>query len=161
MFLPPPTVFHRLAYKLLERISYEVSSVRTLSAKEKLSHLWKKANAILPPVQAFTERLIETPLSKFHLKVRRSRAFKLQRLYEMHDKAYNEYDPRPYEGRVVIFRSSKQTHGIHPDPALGWRDLFRGELELREIPGHYINLFIEPSVRLLADEMKKCLQSLN
>jgi amino acid adenylation domain-containing protein len=160
-FLPRTTIFHRLGYKLFERIDYEVSTVRTLSGRERLPHLWRKANAIIPPAQAFAERLIEVPLSKLHLKVPHSRAYKLQCFYDMHDKAYKTYDPLPYQGRVVVLRSSKQPHGIHPDPALGWGDLLKGELELREIPGHYINLLIEPSVRLLAEELKNCLQNLN
>jgi amino acid adenylation domain-containing protein len=154
------TVFHRILYKLLERIDYEVSVVKALSPKERLPHLRKKANALIPPVQAFTEKLVEIPLNKLQIRIPHSQVYRLQGLYDMHDKAFHEYDPRPYDGRVVLFRSRTQTHALNNDPFLGWKGLFNGELKLCEIPGHYINILIEPSVRLLADELKNCLQIL-
>jgi hypothetical protein len=43
---------------------------------------------------------------------------------------------------------------------LGWEKFFNGEMELREIPGHYISILVEPSIRLLADELKDCLNSI-
>jgi amino acid adenylation domain-containing protein len=156
-FLPRTTIFHRMIYKLLERVDYEMSVIRTLNSRKRLPHLLGKAKAIIPPVQAFAERLIEAPLRKLQLRVPHSMVYKLQSLYDMHNKACKAYNPRPYQGRVVVFRSSKQTHGIRPDPALGWGDVLKGELELWEIPGHYINLWIEPGVRELAANLKVCL----
>jgi non-ribosomal peptide synthetase component F/thioesterase domain-containing protein/acyl carrier protein len=156
-FLPRTTIIHRLIYKLLERIDYELIVIRGLKPNERASHLWRKAKTPIPPVQAFAERLLEAPLSKLRLRILHSQAYKLHRLYDMHNKAFKEYKPRPYQGRVAILRASKQPLGIHPDPTLGWGDLLSGEVVLREIPGHYESLLVEPSVRLLADEFKDCL----
>jgi thioesterase domain-containing protein len=152
--LPRTTIFHRLIYNLIERIGYEVRTTRAL----KMSHLWRNTDRVMDAAQAFAERLVDMPLSKLHLKVPHSQAYKLHRLYDMHEKAYKAHTPRPYQGRVVLFRASKQRHRIQPDPTLGWGDLLKGELELREIPGYYLNLMVEPSVRLLAGELKNCLR---
>jgi thioesterase domain-containing protein/acyl carrier protein len=156
-FLPRTTIIHRLIYKLLERVDYELILMRGLKPNERASHLWRKAKTPIPPVQAFVERLLESPLRKLRLRILHSQAYKLHRLYDMHNKADKAYKPRPYQGRVAILRASKQPLGIQADSTLGWGDLLSGEVDLREIPGHYLSLLIEPGVRLLADEFKDCL----
>ena len=56
---------------------------------------------------------------------------------------------------VSTERFSWTLNGV--DLALGWKGLLNGELEIREILGHHISLFVEPSIRFLADELKDCL----
>jgi non-ribosomal peptide synthetase component F/thioesterase domain-containing protein/methionyl-tRNA formyltransferase/acyl carrier protein len=153
-YSPRTTTIHRMIYKLIEQIDYELIVMRGLKPKERASHLWRKVKTPFPPALAFVERHLEVPLSKIRLSILHSQAYKLHRLYDMHNKANEAYKPRPYPGRVAILRASKQPLGVHPDSSLGWGDLLRGKVDLREIPGHYLSLLVEPSVRLLADELK-------
>ncbi len=134
-FLAGTTIIHRLLYRLRERFDYESMVLRGLEPEKRASHLLRKIKTPLPPVLAFVERQLEKPLSRIRLRIVHSQAYKLHRLYEMHNKALKTYKPRPYPGRTAIFRASQQPIGIHSDPTLGWGGLLRSEVDLREIPG--------------------------
>jgi hypothetical protein len=57
---------------------------------------------------------------------------------------------------MIIFRSSE----IYPDPYLGWGDYVTGKIETLDIPGDHPDrraIMNEPSVKLLAQELKKYL----
>jgi thioesterase domain-containing protein/acyl carrier protein len=159
--LPRTTIFHRLIYGLFERMDYELMVLRALKRRDKLPHLWRKAKTLLTTIQVSAERLIEVPCRKLKVKIPHSESYRLHRLYKMNDKAFKAYNPQRYQGRVTVFKATKQKHRIHPDSLLGWGGILNGELELREIPGHYIGLLVEPSIRFLAEELKDCLECLN
>jgi thioesterase domain-containing protein len=95
--------------------------------------------------------------AKFHLRVPHSQAYTLDVLEKAHKMAYANYEPRPYQGPVVLFRVSKQPLGIHPDPTLGWGELMKGGLELYEVPGYRFGILQEPRVRILAEQLRACL----
>ena len=160
-YLSRTTIFHRMIYKLIEKLDYELGVILALNTGAKIPYLRRKIKALIPPIQVMAERLIKVPMGKLHLSMPHTQAYKLRRLFAMHDKAFKEYNPNPYQGRVVLFLASKQPLGIHPDPTLGWGKLFNTELELREIPGNYICILVEPSIRLLADELKDCLNRID
>jgi aspartate racemase len=106
------------------------------------------------------ERIFVPLFDRFNLGITYSLAARLNALQKANDEAYKKYKPRPYKGRTIIFRARKQPMGIHHDPTLGWGDLIDGDLELREIPGHYLNILIDPSVRILAKYLKDCLSKI-
>jgi thioesterase domain-containing protein/acyl carrier protein len=68
------------------------------------------------------------------------------------------YVPKPYPGRITLFRASKQPSGIHPDPELGWGRVARGGVEVYEVPGHHGAIIYEPRVGLLAERLARCLE---
>jgi amino acid adenylation domain-containing protein len=72
-----------------------------------------------------------------------------------HTKVAEQYVPRPYNGDVLLFRSSKQLHGLVADEYLGWKQTLRGKLDVCEIPGHQQNVLAEPRVALLAKELSR------
>ena len=156
-FLPSATLLRRLLYSVIDRIDYEMSNLRTLEPKGKLSYISEKIKTLMTVTQVKIEKMIESFLVKLRLSIPHSRSYKLTALYEAHDKAFVSYEPRSYQGRVAIFRASKQPLGIYPDPALGWGELIEAELELHEIPGHHINIIKEPSVQILAEKLRTCL----
>ena len=47
--------------------------------------------------------------------------------------------------------------GVYSDPALGWSELMKGGLELYEIPGYRLRVLQEPRVRILAEQLRACL----
>jgi aspartate racemase len=73
--------------------------------------------------------------------------------------AYRTYRPRPYPGRVVLFRCSERPHGPYWDPASGWRELVGHGLEVHEIPGNHRTVFLEPNVEILARTLRTCLEA--
>jgi len=61
----------------------------------------------------------------------------------------SDYDPEPYDGPVVLFRSERHQTGRFRDPEMGWGKLVRGGLEVHEIPGGHQDMFHEPFVETL------------
>jgi amino acid adenylation domain-containing protein len=77
----------------------------------------------------------------------------LEALAMKHTKVAGKYVPRPYNGDVVLFRSSRQLQGLVADEYLGWRTIIRGNMDVCEIRGHQQNLLSNPNVILLAKEL--------
>jgi amino acid adenylation domain-containing protein len=70
------------------------------------------------------------------------------------------YKPKPYPGRMTIFRSP----GIYRDPHLGWSDFVTGEIKTIDIPGLHKDrrqIMNEPFVQITAKELKMHINELN
>ena len=64
--------------------------------------------------------------------------------------AYQEYEPRPYAGRVVFFRAEGRRVTAHQDRRLAWRQLITGDLDVQTVPGDDSGLMLaEPHVQVL------------
>ena len=70
--------------------------------------------------------------------------------------ARGRYVPRPYPGRIVLFRA--RDLGLGPgyriDSLLGWRELARGGLDVHEVPGDHLGILREPHVQVLAEKLR-------
>ncbi|MCO6509297.1 MAG: hypothetical protein J5I65_00730 [Aridibacter famidurans] len=71
--------------------------------------------------------------------------------------ASSAYRARPYSGKVVLFRASKQRRGIVRDDTLGWSKFVTGELDIHEIRGTHGSIVVEPRVRHVAGILKEYL----
>ena len=70
--------------------------------------------------------------------------------------ASKNYQPRPYDGRVLLFRRAHRPVGQYRDPEYGWGGL-ASRLEIHEVPGNHIDMFLEPNVGTMADKLRACL----
>ena len=78
------------------------------------------------------------------------------RASENNSRARNTYVPRPYAGRVTLFRAL-QGHVLRcPDPTLGWKEIALGGLEIVEVPGEHDVMIEKPHVGELARKMREC-----
>jgi thioesterase domain-containing protein len=69
--------------------------------------------------------------------------------------AYQEYEPRPYAGRVVFYRAEGRRVHAHQDRRLAWAQLITGDLDVHTVPGDDSGLMLtEPHVQVLARELK-------
>jgi thioesterase domain-containing protein len=68
------------------------------------------------------------------------------------------YMPRPYRGRVSVFRT--QQAGLTPidDDTLGWGPLVLGGVEVFEVPGDHNDITSEPNVRILSQKLGSALR---
>ncbi|MGI8581609.1 MAG: non-ribosomal peptide synthetase [Chitinophagaceae bacterium] len=67
------------------------------------------------------------------------------------------YKPKPYPGKMIIFRSP----GIYSDPHLGWDGLVTGGIETFDIPGKHRNrreIMNEPFIQDTAERLKLILE---
>ena len=71
--------------------------------------------------------------------------------------AARTYEPKPYDGPIVLFRASeKGLSSVNQESA--WKDL-APQIEIYEVSGHHGNIVDEPQVRLLADEINSRLET--
>jgi hypothetical protein len=77
--------------------------------------------------------------------------------WSAHVRALARYRTRPYGGRVTLFRTRGHPLFCSFDPAYGWRELARGGVIVRRVPGAHESILEEPHVRALALEMKASL----
>ncbi len=82
---------------------------------------------------------------------------KLEHVYHANMKAWQEYRPRFYPGKVVLFNAVEQDPAIIRDPKYGWPGLAT-KIETHFIPGNHDTILMEPHVRVLASKIKECLQ---
>jgi thioesterase domain-containing protein len=73
-----------------------------------------------------------------------------RRLVEELYQALREYRPRPYPGRVTLFRArTRPLFRLH-GPDLGWKGLARGGLEVVAVPGNHETILKGPNARVIA-----------
>ncbi len=76
--------------------------------------------------------------------------------YDINYVAVQNYKPRPYDGRLVLFRASEQDRKDAPYD-LGWSPLFTHPVEIHELPGDHERIFLEPNIDSLAESLTVCL----
>ncbi|WP_016952591.1 AMP-binding protein [Anabaena sp. PCC 7108] len=76
--------------------------------------------------------------------------------------ALQKYSFPAYSGRVSLFRTDDQNRsddiGVKYDSQFGWGDIVKGGLDIYHIPGSHLSLLDEPYVRVLAEQLKECLE---
>lgn len=68
------------------------------------------------------------------------------------------YDPRPYDGDVVLYRSKQQPPGAAVEETLGWDAVVRGKITVIELPGMHATMIAEPRVRYLVEAFRPVLE---
>jgi thioesterase domain-containing protein/acyl carrier protein len=155
--LPEITFLQRVINKVSDRIRFESLVLKSLSSKRKLSYISGKMKTRLTNYQVKLEKIIGSFLSRFNLSIKHSFVYKLTYLYNAHVEAIVSYKPQPYTGKVSVFKANRQPLGIYSEPTLGWGNFFKGEVEIFEFPGHHLNTFIDPSLRVLANQLNSCI----
>jgi amino acid adenylation domain-containing protein len=80
-----------------------------------------------------------------------------QELVRKHYQGLEAYHPKPYPGRVTLFRSPRQPLICSFDPHMAWDRLAKDGIDVYAIAGSHRNLLEEPYVPVLADALKEAL----
>jgi len=138
--LPDAPVLHRLLDRWLRRrlLERQRSTPRTM-IREALKAWARDSECCL-------RELLRVPLTRKQRRRRRKRAA---------IRARSRYRARPYDGPIVLIRSSQPTvEGLFDyDPLRGWKPFAAGAVDLRAVPGRHIDLLREPHVRAVAAEL--------
>ena len=78
---------------------------------------------------------------------------------EEHARALAAYQPRPYEGPIVLLRARTASLSGWRAPDLGWRAVARGGLTIKTVRGAHDNILTQPRVRSLAAQLAAFLNS--
>ena len=78
----------------------------------------------------------------------------LGEIWQANERAYLNYIPQPYPGKVTDFRPLKQYRGLH-NPDLKWDRLAEGGQEVVVLPVNAPSMLFEPFVKHLAAALRK------
>jgi acyl-CoA synthetase (AMP-forming)/AMP-acid ligase II/thioesterase domain-containing protein/acyl carrier protein len=146
--------FQKLIGDLIRQIDIHWGNLLLFEPKERLSYLSDKVKAVstkwFPQLPGALSRAF------------RSFVFKAKR----EPKEVNplsvtpkRYIPQAYPGQITLFKA-KHTAIASSDPTNGWEGLAGGGLEVYLIHGAHSKILSEPSVRVLAEQLKTCLEGL-
>jgi thioesterase domain-containing protein len=62
----------------------------------------------------------------------------------------DRYEPTPFGGRILLFRSEEEPQGLFIDWQMGWGPFARGGVDTIVLPGDHYTVFQEPGVSGMA-----------
>ncbi len=78
---------------------------------------------------------------------------------EVNEEAERSYRPQVYPSKVILFRAANpvdaQTSCVAPDG--GWGKLAAGGVQIYEVPGDHLGILKEPHIKVIAENLKSCL----
>jgi len=77
--------------------------------------------------------------------------------WQIHLNALVAHVERPYAGHVTLLRTRGQPILCSFAEDFCWRKLARGGVTVKHIPGSHENIFVEPNVKFLAEQIEECL----
>lgn len=135
------------AGKSLKQILDNEGALKKINYKIKTSTLYTKGKSIFKKIVATDQPV--SPENQAALKI------------EAHlEKIFNKYERKPYDGELILIRSSEFVGLERKDFHLEeWRGLVEEEnLKVMTVEGHHETLFVEPEVQNLAEVLKQCLK---
>lgn len=92
----------------------------------------------------------------------------IRRIVQVQKASYQaliNYVPQVYPGKITLLRANnvlaEDSFGVFAQsfrqPALGWGELTTQPIEVYEVPGDHVTMLAEPHVRVLAEQLKRCI----
>ena len=161
--LPNTTALRSKTYQLIRRAQHHKDSLKAFSKKEKAGYVLEKLKKVKLKYRRKIRNTYKKAVRKFYgvTKGMNSIPKSYIQIEDLIWKAGQKYSPEVYRGSMTLFRASIQPLGIQPDATLGWECLVDGELEIYEVPGHHGSIVAEPYVRILAEKLIDCLESVH
>jgi thioesterase domain-containing protein/acyl carrier protein len=70
------------------------------------------------------------------------------------DRLLKTYDPKPFDCKMTVFRSSGEPAGRFLDKTLGWQGYATGGVNLVTVPGDHYSVFKHPGITVMAQHIK-------
>jgi thioesterase domain-containing protein len=124
----------------------QLDQIRQLDPDEQLTYMLElaKANNVVPSDLEFSQ-------ARYFLKVLRANV-----------KAAANYVPEAYVGQITFFRASEQpATETETDPSSGFSRLATRGVNVHEVPGTHVSMFLKPNVQSLAAKLKTCLDAIS
>jgi amino acid adenylation domain-containing protein len=123
--------------------------------RERLHKRMKSTARLIEKIPIMPHRALKHPLPRTHSKA----GVLSNREAQSKDAWRVRYAPgQPYLGRVTLFRARQQLMGVSKDDlSLGWSGVI-ADLNIREVPGDHTGIIAEPNVRVLAEQLRNCLE---
>jgi aspartate racemase len=152
------TRYHEAAFWLYRRIEHHSGGLWLMDRDRVAPYLREKAHMAVLETGEALEELYKAAARKLRRSLGHAERDDLRRGESYIRKASRAYVPKPYPGRVALFRCTAQPLGIHYDRAMGWSDIVQGGLEIYETPGLHAAMVAEPRTRFLAEKLRPILE---
>lgn len=178
-------VAHEMACRLIE-LGYDVDFVglfdtqnpvapcKQLSLPGRFGAFWRQQAAL--PLPSKLERLRERVAEGIatHRRVKEEVAAAMNQgpaeahsdlrrvqVREENWRAMQEYRPRPFAGRLTLFKAMTASDKVEWPADYGWSELAQGGLEIIPVPGQHLTLFDEGHVESLASALAERLRAID
>jgi phthiocerol/phenolphthiocerol synthesis type-I polyketide synthase E len=154
--LRPPSIWDE-TYQIGKRSAFHVANFLSLDSESRAHFFSEKVNALRSRLPVWGSML----LSRFPIHSREtvSESRVLGEIWQANERAYLNYIPQPYPGKVTDFRPLKQYRGLH-NPDLKWDRLAEGGQEVVVLPVNATSMLFEPFVKHLAAALRRSMDDL-
>ncbi|RQH11591.1 AMP-binding protein [Okeania hirsuta] len=145
--------FQKLILNVIRNIDIHWGNFLLFEPQERLPYLFDKVQKLL------TKLFTQFP-KKLYLSIRSSISNVTKKHHKINSPSVSPqcYTPHSYPGKITLFKA-KHTTITSSDPTNGWEGVAEEGLEIYNIHGAHSKILSEPSVRILAEKMRSCLQS--
>ena len=146
-------------YHLKQRVDFHLGNLSLLQPEKRLDYLLRKAETANKRLGRRIVEMLRKIIQRLYLYARYPLPRAIKVMEETSRRAKSHYIPKPYPGRITLFRASHQPPGpAQDDPYLRWDKVALGGVEVYDVPGYHASIIVEPHVRVLAEKLKACLQ---
>ena len=132
--------------KINGRMTRFKGNTDALSLRERAAYIFEKVN---------TRAIRFACMAAARLHFKQVPAF-MRSAYDINYVAVQNYKPRPYDGKLVLFRATDQNNPDAPHD-LGWGGIFSQPVEIHDLPGDHERIFLEPNIEQLAASLQQAL----
>jgi acyl-coenzyme A synthetase/AMP-(fatty) acid ligase/thioesterase domain-containing protein/acyl carrier protein len=133
---------------LLERVGLHLNNLRALPSREWPAYFGTRWNNAIVRLSKYG--LMRPLIRCFHVIPRD--------LASQNRIAARGYQYPYYPGKLALFRVHDRPFYVHTDLTARWRN-YAAEVEFHDVPGNHVTMVNEPNVVVLADELRKCLET--
>jgi thioesterase domain-containing protein/acyl carrier protein len=152
-----PAFFGKFAWNFCIRLAHQIRC----GAKQPRDYFkWRAAWAVKRLRSLFTEN-VSGRLSVDDIIDLSERPENERKLWRTHVQAWLQFQPQPYEGRVVLFRTRGHPLVCSFDNQMGWGRFARGGVEVKICRGDHESILEEQNVGHTARELKAILKELD
>ena len=141
-------------YNRLQNILFHLNNVALLPHRDKLLFVREKMKVAKTRIARHVVSHISTGMQALGLN--NGTPMPHVRITKVNDKAHENYVPKPYSGRVALFRPNRLFAGCE-DPEFGWRNIIEQEIDVHVLPVFPRGMLVEPFVEVLASKLSDCL----
>lgn len=151
----PPKTFLDTIYYYFQKINFHWKNL--LIAENRITFLHEKIKVANSRKTVWYEMI----KSKFNNNSNQNNNGQKKTFYDLwtnNDRAAVNYKAKLYPGTITHFRPIKQYARLD-SPEVSWEDLSTGGFEVHKLPVYPAGMMVKPFVRILAGELKKCIEN--
>ena len=150
--------FYYNLFNSIQNLKYHWDNLWLLSSRDKISFLSRKSKTEIDRMKL----RMAIGFSQLALILRLPFGAKYPHinLNEINDQAHLEYSPKPFNGRITLFRPKTHYAG-YSEPDFGWGEVAQSGVEVHVLQVYPRGTLVEPFVQNLAMELKHCMAKIS